>query len=96
MMTAAATAALMPSVSTAAALAAAMAAQDEWTPQLPASPEATAAAALGPDDTAPLGLTVSHWQGRVLLAAVRRGDRSGTPARTARAAHECPLEACAG
>ena len=65
-------------------------------PRLPASPEAMEAAAMGSDDTAPHGLTVSHWQGPGLLAAVRRGDRPGAPARAARAANECPLEACAG
>ena len=93
LMTAVATAALAALASASTALTAA---QDEWTPQLPASPEATAAAAMGSDETAPHGLTVSNWQGRVLLAAVRRGDRSGAPARAARATHECPLEACAG
>ena len=99
-MTAAAAVALVVLAVAATDLAAAAtaAAQDEWTQQLPASHEATetAAVAMGSDDTAPHGLTVSHWQGPGLLAAVRRGDRPGAPARAARAAHECPLEACAG
>ena len=69
MMTAAATAALVVVVVAAAALAAAVA-QDEWTPQLPASHEATSAAAMGSDETAPHGRTVSHWQGRGLLAVI--------------------------
>ena len=85
LMTAVATAALAALASASTALTAA---QDEWTPQLPASPEATAAAAMGSDDTAPHGLTVAHWQRSGLLAAVRRGDRPGAPARPARAARQ--------